>query len=102
MSNINDLGLPQGLPEAWGRTNWPPSSVDFAMAQQDYVHRSLGQISNYYLRPREMTAADLGLPLQYDGKWTDFTMGQDLVWWAHTRSGSATDAPYSFWLGADQ
>jgi hypothetical protein len=48
---------------------------------------------------REMTAADLGLPIQYDGKWTDFTFDQDFIWWGHVHRPKP-DAPYSFWLGA--
>ncbi len=52
-------------------------------------------------RHREMMAADLGLPIQYDGKWTDFTFDQDFLWWGHVRALAVPAALYAFWLGAE-
>jgi hypothetical protein len=80
MAGINDFGLPQGLPEMLGGTSQKLSDwYDTRNAYtQDYANRLQAHLSNSCARPREMTAADLGL------FWTKWV----------------SDAPYSFWLGA--
>jgi hypothetical protein len=90
VTNINDMGLPQGLPElagSYGIIRWP----------QDYDNAPPGENNN---RAREMTAADLGLSLQqWDPEWLTDMYG--LCPWRIWKSLLDTDAPYSFWLGAD-
>jgi hypothetical protein len=90
MSNINDMGLPQGLP--WV-SDWYDARNTYT---HDYVWPSRAQVSESCAR--EMTAADLGL----SGWWV-------LQEWTHraNRLSAAlkrlqpSEAPYAFWLGAD-
>jgi hypothetical protein len=86
MANINDMGLPQGLPEMLGNNAVNP------YAAQHYANALPGQLSNYYVRPREMTAADLGLSL---------LQGWMLIGVSGFRWDVQSNAPYAFWLGAD-
>jgi len=61
-------------------SDWYDARNDFAGLNA--LNRYL-TIQGQYQRPREMTAADLGI--QYSGN-----------------PAQLTDAPYSFWLGADR
>jgi hypothetical protein len=103
--NINDLGLPQGLPEMSGTGSpmsvggsacfctgkcrelgyCPNQSVPQLQAMLDRALReSVTVVARSVDVPaREMTAADLGI--QYSGNPAQLK----------------SDAPYSFWLGAD-
>jgi hypothetical protein len=94
VSNINGLGLPQGLPEmqtGTPRADWwniDPAKYPGGLRFWEDIQR-----------PREMTAEDLGLPL---GQWSVEALESlygDLADWFF--SYSPPDAPYSFWLGAD-
>jgi hypothetical protein len=137
MSNINDMGLPQGLPEMlWRHGYWGGFSE--TAAAQDYadhfepgnnnLSREMCAADIYepgghmyeHMRPREMTAADLGLT-------KPFVVGREYLIWKHHETGellgpsvgpeacrarcvraiwttdgwSEVDAPYAFWLGAE-
>lgn len=111
---------------AQAQQNVPPLPAgysDYYRKPREMTHEDLGLdsfrialLSNWYARAqnkmwkdhkrrwhcdapyREMTREDLGLPLQYDGRWTDFTMAQFEQWADLT--APRTDAPYAFWLGA--
>lgn len=88
MTNINDLGLPQGLP-----ATWPYDPVNGLLVGSD----------DWLRNGREMTAADLGLPLP---RWTrEFVCGlYGEEWFERTYAEwlkPAPEAPYAFWLGAE-
>jgi hypothetical protein len=98
MANINDMGLPQGLPELPGgvmsglnRFNQYNPSPALA---QDYANRFASQNNN---RSREMTAADLGLP---DFAGDVNAAARRLMAKIQEHIFGRSDAPYSFWLGA--
>jgi hypothetical protein len=67
-------------------------------AAQDYANRSLARVSESCAR--EMTAADLGLPIKH---WSDCAVYNSPAFPAGPCDcgGWTPDAPYSFWLGAD-
>ncbi len=106
MSNINDMGLPQGLPEMlkeWvPNQHTVPSRYWAAMGDntqrayaQDYADRAESENNN---RSREMTAADLGFPLpQWTREFVCGLYGDD--WFKRTYAEWLMPTPF-FWLGA--
>lgn len=105
MTNINDLGLPQGLPEL------PPGSAewwsDFCRNRRSACQVYRTPEDDQFYDPsgtRLMTAEDLGLPLdEWDWEWlTDMYGGPRSPYsmWLNSQL-FASDAPYSFWLGAN-
>lgn len=99
--NINDLGLPQGLPElveAWNRNS---ALNEYVLAQEPngYMATALNRMYAPRPLPREMTAEDLGLDDE-DGYWFQHTFADHLRL-REKQTQPWPDAPYSFWLGAD-
>jgi hypothetical protein len=105
MSDITHMGLPQGLPEMLGNNVVNPGVNDWVI--------KFSEPAMWHF-PREMVAADLGLPLgQWAVDWLNATYGPctpPLWMWLERPPeplamdfvlGRWTNAPYSFWLGAD-
>jgi hypothetical protein len=93
MSDITHMGLPQGLPEM------TPTQVNDA-ARQMWTHGWNPPPKRTPPPAREMTAADLGLSLQqWDPEWLTDMYG--VCPWRVWKPLLDTNAPYSFWLGAD-
>jgi hypothetical protein len=106
MSDITHMGLPQGLPEIPGgvmsgqqRYSYDPALNSRYQGDNQWAQSWNPPPKRTPPPAREMTAADLGLPLmQWSYTWLEQAYGLD---WRALSEAAAPDAPYSFWLGAD-
>ncbi|MCC2649894.1 MAG: hypothetical protein K0R61_6 [Microvirga sp.] len=95
MSNINDMGLPQGLPEMLREVCPRWRSDDGKVYEYNPWFHSYREVDEH----REMTAADLGLR-DFASDWRELHR-ELLATNAVYRRLVMGDAPYAFWLGAE-
>jgi hypothetical protein len=96
MTNINDLGLPPAWPVLYADRSVYTHQRSRGWYDHDgsyYLYEESDKWPRVYTAHREMTAADLGLPLgQWDYEWLESIYGAASEYYPD---------PY-FWLGADK